>query len=134
MCAYTTHRLTRRAMNCRLEAIAAGQDQDRLVAAAHEALDEVEKTESRLSRFIETSDIARINAGGAIEPVRVSRETIEVLQVARRICEMTDRDTGRHVAAFRLQNGAVGMSAQNEQNYSYRGQGFSLRCHTPWGL
>lgn len=90
MRAQTVHRLTRRAMNCEFEAITAGPDEDRLAAAAHEALDEVERLEFRLSCFVDTSDIARINATGAIEPVRVSPETIEVLQVAREVCQATD--------------------------------------------
>ncbi len=43
-----------------------------------------------LSRFIETSDIARINAHGAEGPVRVSPETIRVLETARHLCAATD--------------------------------------------
>jgi thiamine biosynthesis lipoprotein len=251
MCAQTTHRLTRQAMKCDFETITSGQEPERLAAAAYEALDEVQRLECCLSRFIETSDIARINASGAGEPVRVGPETIEVLQFARRLCEMTndafdvtagpvtrlwrewrtdgrrpDRrrikealahvgmhhvhidpdertvwldhlgteidlgaigkglavdmamavlarygiedaavcgadssmrvigtapgsppektgwefrprnpaDTSRHVSAFRLFNRAVGMSAQNEQNYSYRGQilGHIVDPRTGW--
>lgn len=85
-----THRLNRRVMACEFEVIACDEDGDRAAAAAHDALDEAARLEFCLSRFVETSDIARVNARGAAEPVRVSPETVEVLEAARRLCAVTD--------------------------------------------
>ncbi len=85
-----TERVTRRAMNCDFEIIAGGEDPDRVAYACHEALDEVERAECILSRFIETSDVGRINAAAAGQRVRVSPETIAALDVARRVFEASD--------------------------------------------
>lgn len=53
-----------------------------------DALDECARYEALLSRTVEGSDVWRVNhAGGA--PVTVSRETIEILEAARRVSELS---------------------------------------------
>ena len=68
--------------------------------AAQAAFHEIDRLEKDLSRFIESSDVSRINKLGAGEPVRVSIDTFECLQLAGRIHD----DTG---GAFDVTIGAL---------------------------
>lgn len=45
--------------------------------------------EEKLSDFIETSEISRINRNAGIKPVKVSRETYEVIRLSLEVCEET---------------------------------------------
>lgn len=54
------------------------------------ALDEVERLESKLSVFLEDSDITRVNRRASIEPVGVDAEVYAVLQLASRVNLETD--------------------------------------------
>ena len=83
-------RLARPAMATRFEWVLWGQAPERLRAAGEEALDEVEGLESALSRYRGSSDIARVNAGAAVGPVRVSPGTFRLLERARSLSEVTD--------------------------------------------
>lgn len=56
---------------------------------AQVAFDEIDRLESSLSRFVQSSDIAQINHLGATQPVRVSLDTIECLRVAEEIRQQT---------------------------------------------
>ena len=46
--------------------------------------------EEKLSDFIETSEISRINKNAGIKPVKVSRETYEVIRLSLEVCEETE--------------------------------------------
>lgn len=83
-------RLARHAMATRFEWVLWGQAPERLRAAGEEALDEVDALESALSRYRGSSDIARVNAGAAVGPVRVSPGTFRLLERARSLSEVTD--------------------------------------------
>ncbi len=83
-------RLARHAMATRFEWVLWGQTPERLRAAGEEALDEVDALESALSRYRGLSDIARVNAGAAVGPVRVSPSTFRLLERARSLSEVTD--------------------------------------------
>jgi thiamine biosynthesis lipoprotein len=83
-------RLDRPAMATRFEWVLWGQAPERLRAAGEEALDEVDALESALSRYRGLSDIARVNAGAAVGPVRVSPGTFRLLERARSLSEVTD--------------------------------------------
>jgi thiamine biosynthesis lipoprotein len=83
-------RLARHAMATRFEWVLWGQAPERLRAAGEEALDEVDALESALSRYRESSDIARVNAGAAVRAVRVSPSTFRLLERARVLSEVTD--------------------------------------------
>lgn len=83
-------RLARHAMATRFEWLLWGQAPERLRAAGEEALDEVDALESALSRYRRSSDIARVNAGAAVGPVRVSPRTFHLLERARVLSEVTD--------------------------------------------
>lgn len=83
-------RLARHAMATRFEWVLWGQAPERLRAAGEEALDEVDSLEAALSRYRDSSDIARVNASAADGPVRVSPSTFRLLERARALCEATE--------------------------------------------
>ncbi len=58
--------------------------------AAQAAFEEADRLEEQISRFRETSDVRRINLKAASEPVKVGLDTLECLQHARRLWELTD--------------------------------------------
>jgi len=66
------------------------EDDEYAKQASHAAFQEVDRLEGLLSRFIENSDISRINRSGDMEEIQVSEETLECL----RRCEELRRDTG----------------------------------------
>ena len=70
-------------------ALVEDQDPIRLRAAAEEALAEVGLIEGRLSLYLETSEIARINALAAHQAVRVSTEVFQLLAHCRRLYDQT---------------------------------------------
>jgi len=59
--------------------------------AAHAAFDEVDRLERELSRFTGNSDVARINGLAAGESTRVSPSTLECLEIARALFDLTNR-------------------------------------------
>ncbi|MEX0824677.1 MAG: FAD:protein FMN transferase [Pirellulaceae bacterium] len=60
------------------------------VEVAVEALESVEQLEQRFSVYLPDSEVSRLNRLGAIEPVRLSSETFEVLVLAQEIARQTD--------------------------------------------
>lgn len=76
-------RVARNAMATRFEVALHGEDPVSLRAAAEEALDEIEQLESRLSLFLPSSDISRVNARAAVEPVRVGAQVFRLLSMAK---------------------------------------------------
>jgi thiamine biosynthesis lipoprotein len=73
------------AMATRFELVLHGENTTRLRAAGEQALKVVERLEAQLSLFRPTSEIARVNASAAREPVRVSPSVFRLLQHARRL-------------------------------------------------
>jgi thiamine biosynthesis lipoprotein len=61
-----------------------------LRAAGEEALAEIQRLEARLSLYRPDSEIARVNARAAREPVRVTPEVFSLLDHARRLSIETD--------------------------------------------
>lgn len=78
-------KLARNAMATRFEIALHGENPTSLRAAAEEALDEIERLESRLSLFRSSSDISRVNALAASEPVRVEPQVFQLLLRARKL-------------------------------------------------
>ncbi len=58
--------------------------------AAWAAFDELDRLEAELSRFIENSDISRINNLAANQPLQIGLSTFECLQLSARIYDETD--------------------------------------------
>jgi thiamine biosynthesis lipoprotein len=76
-------RFSHQAMNTVFEVICTHPDPPYARQAAWAAFDVVSRLEQELSRFIENSDISRINSLAAGESVRVNRWTMECLELAR---------------------------------------------------
>ena len=81
--------LARNAMATRFEIVLHGTHEAGLRAAGEEALDELEKLESRLSLYRPGSEIAQVNALAGRQPVRVSTEVFQLLERALSLSEET---------------------------------------------
>jgi len=81
--------LARHAMATRFEIVLHGENPVALRAAGEEALTEIERLEDRLSLFRSSSEIAHLNARGALEPVRVTPEVFALLAQAQRLSRET---------------------------------------------
>jgi thiamine biosynthesis lipoprotein len=77
--------LARHAMATRFELVLHGEDASRLRAAGEAALAQVERLEAQLSLYRPGSEISRVNALAARQPVRVSPPTFRLLQHARQL-------------------------------------------------
>ncbi len=75
--------VARRAMNTRFEILLHGEEPAALRAAAEDALNEIERLEARISPFIPTSEISRVNREAGERPVRVSSNVFHLLERAR---------------------------------------------------
>jgi len=82
--------VARNAMATRFEIALIGENAAGLRAAGEEALAEVDRLEARLSLYRPSSEIARVNAHAAREPVRVSPSVFKLLEQARDL----QRETG----------------------------------------
>jgi thiamine biosynthesis lipoprotein len=82
-------RVQRRAMACRFEVTLSGEHGHH-VPAAHEGLDEVDRIESALTVFRDTSDLVRLNRAASDGPVPVDDDLFALL----RLCRQIHADTG----------------------------------------
>lgn len=78
------HRFCHEAMAAVFEVIILHEDSRYAQQAARAAFDELERLEAELSRFIENSDISRINNLAANQPLRVGLDAFECLQLSAR--------------------------------------------------
>ena len=85
-----THRFSHKAMATIFEIFILHEDASYAQQAAYEAFEELDRLEQELSRFIENSDISRINNLDANRPVRVGLAAFECLKHSARIYEDTD--------------------------------------------
>ncbi len=85
-----TVRLALEAMATRFELVLHGDDAVRLRAAGEEALDEIRRLEAQLSFYRPSSDVSRINARAAENPVRVEPRLFRLLQTAQRLHAATE--------------------------------------------
>jgi thiamine biosynthesis lipoprotein len=81
--------LARHAMATRFEIALHGEDEPRLRAAGEMALNEIERLEAELSLYRPSSQIARVNARAAREPVKVSPFVFRLLQQAQALSRET---------------------------------------------
>ena len=77
-------------MACRFELVLQGEDEPWLRAAGEEALREIERLETQLSRFLPASDVSRINARAAAEAVPVEPWLLDLLKKSLRLHEATN--------------------------------------------
>ncbi len=83
------HRFSHPAMATVYEIIVVHEDGNYARQAANEAFHELDRLEQELSRFIENSDIARINSQSANQPTRIGLATFECLQQSLQIFQET---------------------------------------------
>jgi FAD:protein FMN transferase len=79
----------REAMATRFEILLPGDDRVRLVAAAEEALDEIDRLESQLSMYRVHSEVSGLNAYAAAGPVRVEAQLFALLKLALDVSRRT---------------------------------------------
>lgn len=77
-------------MATRFELVLHGDNESRLRAAGEQALAEVDRLEGQLSIFRPSSEIARVNAWAAREPVRVTPSVFRLLEHAARLHRETE--------------------------------------------
>jgi len=82
-------RVQRRAMACRFEITLSGED-SAFLEAARDALLEVDRVESRLTVFRETSDLIDLNQRAARETVPLDAELFSLLEACRLLSVETD--------------------------------------------
>ncbi len=83
------HRFAHQAMATTFEAIIQHEDRTYAQQAARAAFDEVDRIEGHLSRFLETSDVTRINHLPAGEPIQLSLDTFECLKTSAEVSAET---------------------------------------------
>jgi len=83
------HRFGHEAMATVFEVFSAHDDRGYASQAAAAAFDLVDRLERELSRFRDSSDVSRINALAAGQETRVTPETMECLEIARRMHKLT---------------------------------------------
>jgi len=76
-------------MNTLFEIIVHGEDPENEIAAADAALDEVARIETVLSRFDPASEVTRVNREAHQNPVLVSYELLQVLEICQSNWEKT---------------------------------------------
>ncbi len=84
-----TVRTARMAMATRFEIVLHGENPSMLLAAAEEALDEIQRLDRQLSLYNPASQISRVNQRAAQEPVKVDPTVFELLQRCRHYTEQT---------------------------------------------
>jgi FAD:protein FMN transferase len=82
--------VARNAMATRFEIVLHGENPVALRSAGEEALEEIERIEAQLSLYQPTSEVSRLNARAAREPVRVTPELFRLLLQAQQL----SRETG----------------------------------------
>jgi len=79
------HRFPHRAMATTFEIIVQHEDKTYAQQASKAAFDELDRMEGELSRFIENSDVARINNLPAGHPLPLGLETFECLEISAEV-------------------------------------------------
>ena len=79
------HRFAHQAMATTFEAVIQYEDRTYAQQAARAAFDEVDRIEGHLSRFLETSDVTRINHLPPGQPVQLSLDAFECLKISAEV-------------------------------------------------
>jgi len=79
------HRFAHQAMATTFEIIVQHEEQLYARQAANAAFDELDRIEGELSRYLENSDVTRINHLPAGQPLSLGLETFDCLRISRRI-------------------------------------------------
>lgn len=87
---HQAHRFSHEAMATTFEIFIVHSDSRYAAQAAWAAFDELDRLETELSRFIENSDISRINNLTVNQPLRIGLSAFECLQLSSRIYDETE--------------------------------------------
>lgn len=87
--AFPLHRFAHEAMACTFEIALCSDDARYAEQAAHAAFVEIDRLERELSRFVATSDIARINALHPGQTLQIGADALDCLRLAEQICRDT---------------------------------------------
>ena len=88
---HNAHRFSHKAMATVYGMIIISEDARYAEQCAHEAFNELDRLEQELSRFIENSDISRINTSNVDQPVKVGLDTFECLEHCARLYQNTKK-------------------------------------------
>ncbi len=123
-------RFCHEAMATTFEVIVVYDDDRYARQAAAAAFDEVDRLEGELSRFIENSDITRINNLPANQPLRLGLDAFECLQLSCRIYAETngafDITIGSLLSRWRNEDGTPRTPPQKELNLARQHTGTHL--------
>jgi len=123
-------RFCHEAMATTFEVVVVHEDARYARQAAAAAFDEVDRLEGELSRFIENSDITRINNLPANQPLRLGLDAFECLQLSCRIYAETngafDITIGSLLGLWRNEDGTPRTPSQEELNLARRHTGTGL--------
>jgi thiamine biosynthesis lipoprotein len=118
------------AMATTFEIIMVEDDEKYARQAAVAAFNEVDRLEGELSRFIENSDIARINNLPANEPLRLGLDAFDCLELGCRIYDQTngafDITIGSLLSCWRDEDGKPRIPSQDELNLARKHTGAHL--------
>ncbi|MGD0077715.1 MAG: FAD:protein FMN transferase [Sedimentisphaerales bacterium] len=84
------HRFRHGAMAATFEVFIVHRDAVYASQAAQAAFDELDRIETNLSRFIENSDVSRINSLSKSQPLQIGLSTFECLQISVDMCRQTN--------------------------------------------
>jgi thiamine biosynthesis lipoprotein len=123
-------RFCHEAMATTFEVVVVYEDAGYARQAAAAAFDEVDRLEGELSRFIENSDISRINNLPANQPLRLGLDAFECLQLSCRIYAETngafDITIGSLLSLWRNEDGTPRTPSQEELNLARQRTGTGL--------
>ncbi len=123
-------RFCHEAMATTFEVVVVHEDARYARQAAAAAFDEVDRLEGELSRFVENSDITRINNLPANQPLRLGLDAFECLQLSCRIYAETngafDITIGSLFSCWRNEDGTPRTPSQEELNLARRHTGTHL--------
>ena len=123
-------RFSHEAMATTFEVIVVHEDARYARQAAAAAFDEVNRLEAELSRFIENSDISRINNLAANQPLQLGLAAFECLQLSYRIYAETngafDITIGSLLSCWRNEDGTPHTPSKKELELARRNTGTHL--------
>ncbi len=118
------HRFRHNAMAAPFDVFVVHQDAVYAEQAAWAAFEELDRIESNLSRFIENSDVSRINSLAPGHPLQIGLETFECLQIS---IEMYKQTSGAFDITFGSSHTGSNLLKLNEDDHTIELQAEGVR-------
>jgi thiamine biosynthesis lipoprotein len=123
-------RFSHEAMATTFEVVVVHEDERYAAQAAAAAFEEVDRLEGELSRFIENSDISRINKFFSGEPLLLGLGSFECLEISARMYEQTkgvfDITIGSLLKCLRSDDGSLRTPTEEELSLARKSTGTDL--------